>query len=110
MKSQVESNESLRTILSFEDTYSRNHFLVLQEQAEDKIYMITEYPSYLNEEYKSILNEVRTRGKLNDNQVRQLFSEKMSQCMNIQEKKYGNSFVECITNSSIDDSFVIYAQ
>lgn len=46
----------LRTILTFEDTYQKLHFLVFQDNfTEDRLYMINDYPDYLVEEYRSLL-------------------------------------------------------
>lgn len=76
---QIDTNSILRTILTFEDTYSRDHFLILEELLEDRLYMITEYPDYLVEEYKNLLQSLRDNpGNLTDIQLRQSFSEKMS--------------------------------
>ena len=72
--------------------------------------MITDYPEYLREEYLQVLKDVVQSGKSNDLQIKQTFSEKMSQYMNVQEKRSGNIVVECITNNSINDSLIIYSQ
>ena len=65
----------------------------------------------MNEEYKALLAEIRTMGsRVNDYAVRQVFSEKMSQYMNIQEKRNACSVIECITNTAMNDSFIVYAQ
>jgi hypothetical protein len=45
-------------VITFEDTYSRHHFLVFQEYSADRLYMITEYPEYLRDEYLQVLKDV----------------------------------------------------
>ena len=52
-KAQVDSNSILRTIISYEDSYLKVHFVIYQDSfIEDRIYMISEYPEYLNVEYR----------------------------------------------------------
>jgi hypothetical protein len=78
--------------------------------------MINEYPDYLNEEYRSMILNVSNPNHsggstiTNDFQLRQTFAEKMSQYMNIQEARSGNMTVDCITNITIGDSYIVYSQ
>lgn len=51
-KAQIDSNSILRAILTFEDTYNKQHFLVFQDNfSEDRLYMINEYPDFIIEEH-----------------------------------------------------------
>lgn len=61
-QAQVDQNASIRTIISFEDTYDRYHFVVEQIYDADRLYMINEYPSNLNESYSRIMKEPVTPG------------------------------------------------
>ncbi len=56
-KAQVDSNSQLRSIITFEDTYAKHHFIILQEYNADRLYMITEYPESAHEEYQAILKQ-----------------------------------------------------
>ena len=60
-KAQVDSNSILRTIISYEDSYLKVNFVIYQDSfTEDRIYMISEYPEYLNEEYRQIILNAST--------------------------------------------------
>ncbi|CDW90344.1 UNKNOWN [Stylonychia lemnae] len=111
-QAQVESNSQLRSVISYEDAKKgRSHFLIFQEYQADLIYLITDYPDYLHEEYQQVLRDAILGAKTpNDLVLKQQYSEKMSTYMNVQEKRSGNRVVECITNNSLADSFIIYAQ
>eukprot|EP00347_Sterkiella_histriomuscorum_P022490 403338297 len=107
-EAQVQNNSQLRTVISFEDSNARYHFVVFQVYQADRIYMINDYPKYLCDEYKKITQEALL--KPNDPHVKQQFAEKMSQFMNVQEKRSSNIIVECITNDNLGDSFIVYSQ
>ncbi len=42
-QAHLERNMCTRSIITFEDTYSREHFIVMQNTHEDTIYMISQF-------------------------------------------------------------------
>lgn len=73
--------------------------------------MITEYPESVSEEYhQTLVNQSTASGKVTDFQQKNILSENLSTYMSIQEKRNGNTVVDCITNTNFRDSYIIYSQ
>ena len=75
-QAQMNSNAILRTVITFEDTYQRLHFVVQQDNfTEDKLYQIDEYPEALQREFSELMagSELESTPE-----VRRAISAKMS--------------------------------
>lgn len=46
----MQNDQQLRSIISFEDTYSRYHFVVLQTCTIDRLYLVLNFPLTIGEE------------------------------------------------------------
>ncbi len=57
-KAQIETEAILRTVITYEDSYQKVHFIIYQERfTEDRLYLINEYPEYIKTEYDNIIKQ-----------------------------------------------------
>ena len=86
-------------------------------QEADRLYMISKYDEDLKHEYQTRVRELKennfslTKGlnHIDSLALKQAFSEKLSIHLNIEEKRNNNTVVECITNTKLDDSYIVFS-
>jgi len=102
---QIEMNACLRSVLTFEDK-QRWHFIVEHVTTVEKLHMVKKWASYLQDELQ---HESPSKTALAALAVREKVAHRLSQWLDSEEKQGGQSLNECIINTNLEDSLLVYS-
>lgn len=106
-EAKLERGMGVRSVITFEDTYSREQFIVLEKSEEDTMYTVAQFSDSIIKECEEIMSSSYTEKE--DGYYRKyLLTEKISKYLNMQERKNSNVTLNCISNpQGLKGSYII---